>query len=70
MCLCWGTPYKAFMMEGPKREKEKEKEKEDKKDENVQFYLVQPGDQFVPVSVSVIIYPPLLESDWTPFTLY
>ncbi|ODH41028.1 hypothetical protein ACO22_01479 [Paracoccidioides brasiliensis] len=66
MCLCWGTPYKAFMIEGPKKEKEKEKEKakekEEKKDENVQFYLVQPGDQFVPVSPFVVCFHHHLQS--------
>ncbi|EGC46987.1 conserved hypothetical protein [Histoplasma capsulatum var. duboisii H88] len=51
MCMWWGTPYKAYVIEdAPKKDKEKEEEKD------VTFCMVNPGDQFVladPVVVSV-----------------
>ncbi|OAX83359.1 hypothetical protein ACJ72_02285 [Emergomyces africanus] len=44
MCRWWGTPYKAYVIEDSPKEKQKKEE-----EEKVEYYLVQPGDQWVPV---------------------
>ncbi|EDN02599.1 predicted protein [Histoplasma mississippiense (nom. inval.)] len=59
MCMWWGTPYKAYVIEdAPKKDKEEEKEKEKEQEKDVTFCMVNPGDQFVladPVVVSLSI---------------
>ncbi|PGH01123.1 hypothetical protein GX51_05439 [Blastomyces parvus] len=54
MCLWWGTPYKAYVIEDAPKKKKKDEEGENENG-NVQFIMVNPGDQFVPVGASTVM---------------
>ncbi|OJD28398.1 hypothetical protein ACJ73_00207 [Blastomyces percursus] len=51
MCMWWGTPYKAYVIEDAPKKKKDEAEDvvEEEGNGNAQFIMVNPGDQFVPI---------------------